>query len=242
MLDHRSDTDAALIDILEDSAIAWPNPAMWRRGSFNPTMPFHQESSSNEPEMHLHSPRRHSDYASSSSNLSGSTSLPLGAPFAPESSFIDPMPSANYIAEHGLPGLASGFRTDMPGQSGSDTAPYLDWAHSLGHVGYPNETDPRKQVFDPVTGLDSTRHEKQPHSNVGPSALEVNSSNRSQPLADMQGPSTTLSMYDDPEGCSDALKVPTNTPTTNTDPSSFNVNDLEVGMDNVEASGGRDIL
>ncbi|KAF2994319.1 hypothetical protein E8E14_000846 [Neopestalotiopsis sp. 37M] len=55
----------APIDILEASAIAWPNPSMWRRGPMsNSSMPVPTEFSADGSESHMHSPRRQSAQAS----------------------------------------------------------------------------------------------------------------------------------------------------------------------------------
>ncbi|KAI0195445.1 hypothetical protein F4808DRAFT_464266 [Astrocystis sublimbata] len=48
----------APLDILEMSGIAFPNPAMWRRGPFNPTMPVPAQQHEDGPDAHTHSPRQ----------------------------------------------------------------------------------------------------------------------------------------------------------------------------------------
>ncbi|KAK6076915.1 hypothetical protein SCUP234_06984 [Seiridium cupressi] len=98
----------APLDILESSGIAWPNPAMWRRGPFNPTMSIPAEQHGDGFDSHTHSPRRRSARSSKfpirdsnvnfldsmkDSNADFLDSMPNTQTFLQNTTFVDPFDS-----------------------------------------------------------------------------------------------------------------------------------------------------
>ncbi|KAI4601499.1 hypothetical protein KJ359_011628 [Pestalotiopsis sp. 9143b] len=101
----------APIDILEASAIAWPNPSMWRRGPLNPTMPVPTEFPIDGCDSHIHSPRRRAGQVSQ--NLRNKTSI----------SFLGTMPNTEAFLQNS----PYAGRSNMSNQTNSITE--ADWAN-----------------------------------------------------------------------------------------------------------------
>ncbi|KAK3689924.1 hypothetical protein B0T22DRAFT_182222 [Podospora appendiculata] len=200
----------APLDILESNGIAWPNPSMWRRPTFNPAMPvptFHPEDGA---DSHTHSPRRKSTFLRSSKNQ--------GFPAAAMTGGIFPSQApSNFLGNPAfqMPCFPRGTNTSSPFSfndpfAASDPA-YINWVNALhgtqssaelsGKTTWPTSVD----LGDKATWSSNIRHSRQSNTDISmPDYVTVHS----DPMQISGG-----SLEDDPM----SLKVPTNTPTAGED-------------------------
>lgn len=121
-------------DVLEDSSIAWPNPAMWRQLPFNSA--FIQQASPpkpyEDPESHGHSPRRKSTHGQIALSTPYPSIIPARAPAIP----LFPRGSSHDPFYIGL-----GYRKASSTTSGDVSMPDYG-SHQLSHSnsGYVNNT------------------------------------------------------------------------------------------------------
>lgn len=201
-------------DILESSGIAWPNPTMWRRGPFNPSMPVPTQHPKEGAEAHLHSPRRQPSYNKATPNSSGhSSGIPgLSSVNSNVSTLLSSMPNTQALLQRGWSNAAS-VQNDPFNQEDFDPLAFLDWDNTNGPVGYtPNTVDTAKSTYNPASTRKSVGNRRIINSDISmpdfslgnsnnqtvvPSALNFTSNGLEEPRTTTQGP-----------------KVPTNTPTT----------------------------
>ncbi|KAI8628010.1 hypothetical protein F5Y19DRAFT_486329 [Xylariaceae sp. FL1651] len=220
----------APLDILESSGIAWPNPAMWRRGPFNPTMPVPSQQHEDGPEAHVHSPRRRSDLmkATIGSSRYGSTSA--STPQLCVNSFIGGMPNAQSLLQNGLNGSQIGYMD--PFNQKTDATSFFEWPGTFGTVG-------NCQMVDAGKGKSSSRkitsHNKMSASDTSMPDYSSASSNSAHVLADFQPLSFVVANVEDTDTNNLAPKAPANTPTALIE-ASF-VDDLGIGINKVGTPG-----
>ncbi|KAI0482538.1 hypothetical protein GGR56DRAFT_620364 [Xylariaceae sp. FL0804] len=222
----------APLDILESSGIAWPNPAMWRRGPFNPTMPISSQHNDDGPDTHLHSPRRRSLAA-----LIKPTTVPAAYGPAYNTVTLGSMPNTQALLHRGRKGPSPGY-SDPFDQQKPEASAYLDWPTYLGPVGYTQITDASGSGYNPASGRQVTGSSKVSSSDASmPDYGKISSSDANMPdyglsnainthhFSDLQTVSFPGANLEDPDIRNLAPKVPTNTPTATVDPS------FEAGME-----------
>ncbi|KAI1858465.1 uncharacterized protein JN550_012598 [Neoarthrinium moseri] len=183
----------APLDILESSAIAWPNTAMWRRGPFNPTMPVPTEHPSDGADSHIHSPRRRSgpDSISSGYNTQGLTGANIIGAMPNTQAFLQ---QSTMTSTH-APSISSYM--DPFNTSNSDATSQFDWASGFGAVGHvPTATLHASKASKGARGAG-----KRSNSNVD--MLDLG-----------QGFFQGSQAHEDRDLNSIAMQVPANTPTT----------------------------
>ena len=127
-------------DVLEASAIAWPNAAMWRQVNLvGPYIAQQQQSprkASSELELHGHSPRRNSGVARAKQPGRSQTGMPPPSnPFPRTATTFDPFTDQIHSAFTGWR-QASGNDVSMP-----------DYSSSSGHT----RANSTRQVTDPMS-------------------------------------------------------------------------------------------
>ncbi|KAH6657508.1 hypothetical protein BKA67DRAFT_655772 [Truncatella angustata] len=129
-----------VINILEASGIAWPNPAMWRRGPFNPTMQVPIEHPTDGSDSHVHSPRRRSapspEYQTKNASASFLGSMPNTQAFLQSTTHVDPFDSQHQSNDSSdfdwTTGLVStDFATTLTNSLLNQPAPALRKTNSL---------------------------------------------------------------------------------------------------------------
>ncbi|KAI1125923.1 hypothetical protein F5Y10DRAFT_245923 [Nemania abortiva] len=217
----------APLDILESSGIAWPNPAMWRRGPFNPTMPSSSHQHEDGPEAHLHSPRRRSSFvkstaSSSAYNLAGVNTSEVNA-----NNFIGNMPNTQSLLQRPQIGYIDPFNPNK-----ADMPPYFDWSNTFGVVG-------NAQAADMGKGKTSNRrantHSKMSASDTSMPDYSSSNSTSAHLMTDFQPMGFVVSHIDEPDIGNLAPKVPANTPTALVD-ASF-AGDLEIDINKLGTPG-----
>ncbi|KAI0468772.1 hypothetical protein F4859DRAFT_490268 [Xylaria cf. heliscus] len=212
----------APLDILESSGIAWPNPAMWRRGPFNPTMPVPSQQHEDGPEAHLHSPRRRSSFVKSAPGSSAYTPASANVSQIDTNNFMGSMPNTQGVLQRGLNGPQLGY-IDPFNPNKADISSFFDWPNTFSVVGH-------SQVADMAKGKPSSRRANT-HSKISTSDTSMpdySSSNCSgaQLMTDFQ-PMSFVASLDDPDISNLAPKAPVNTPTALVDTSFVE----ELGLD-----------
>ncbi|RYP76626.1 hypothetical protein DL769_003586 [Monosporascus sp. CRB-8-3] len=205
----------APIDILESSGIAWPNPAMWRRGPFNPSMPVPTQHPKEGAEVHLHSPRRQSSYKTTTTNSSGhSSGIPgLTSVNASTSTILSSMPNTQALLQRGWSGSGTSYNDPFSHQN-SDPLSYPDWSNDSESIGYnQSAADQGRSSYNPATTRKNTSNRR-----------IMTNSDISMPDFGLVNPNTlqfvpeTLNFagnsLDDPDIGTQGPTVPTNTPTT----------------------------
>ncbi|KAI0154915.1 hypothetical protein GGR57DRAFT_502104 [Xylariaceae sp. FL1272] len=201
----------APIDILETSGIAWPNPAMWRRGPYNPTMPVPAQQHEDGPEAHIHSPRRRSI-----SMKASSASGPLSANLVPSqmnpNSFLGNMPNTQGLLQRSTDGSTVGCM-DPFDQPKADSSTFFDWAANFGPAGCPNPVDTSKGKIvsrkmhggNRVSASDTSMPDYSSGCSEGANIM----------MTDFQPMNFTLANVEDADISNNNLapKAPTNTPT-----------------------------
>ncbi|RYO92122.1 hypothetical protein DL766_010292 [Monosporascus sp. MC13-8B] len=206
----------APIDILESSGIAWPNPAMWRRGTFNPSMPVPTQHPKEGAEVHLHSPRRQSSYnktttTSSSGHASG---IPgLTSVNASTSTILSSMPNTQALLQRGWSGSGTSYNDPFSHQN-PDPLSYLDWSNNPEPIGYnQSAADQGRSSYNPAT----TRKNPSDRRIMTNSDISMPDFGLVNPNALQSVPEPlnfTGNGLDDPDIRTQGPTVPTNTPTT----------------------------
>ncbi|KAK3321922.1 hypothetical protein B0H66DRAFT_183337 [Apodospora peruviana] len=190
----------APLEILENNGIAWPNPSMWRRSLFTPSMPVPTYRPEDGVGAHAHSPRSKALVRKNKSQELPALGLTGGMfPAQSSNSFLGtqsfPLP---YMPPRAAAG--SGLSFSYPDPFTDHTA-YLDWMNSMTCG----------QASD-VLGMNSNTSPWP----VNPRLTNKQSSDEDASMPDYTPPdSETMSMHisgpsleDDPM----SLKVPANTP------------------------------
>ncbi|KAI0391139.1 hypothetical protein F5Y17DRAFT_468457 [Xylariaceae sp. FL0594] len=145
----------APLEILESSGIAWPNPAMWRRGPFNPTMPVPTQQHEDGADAHTHSPRKRGK----SSGLSlGSNATTVSASQMNATNFFDTMPNVQNVLNRGVTNGLQAVYTDPFNPNKADMSSYFDWPSSVGTIGQSQVLDSGKMKLPDRTKVAS--HDK----------------------------------------------------------------------------------
>ncbi|KAI1186286.1 hypothetical protein F5B17DRAFT_441207 [Nemania serpens] len=221
----------APLDILESSGIAWPNPTMWRRGPFNPTMPTPSQKHEDGPEAHLHSPRRRSSFAKNTAGSSGYNPASANMSQMNANDFIGNMPNSQSLLQRGINGTQAGYM-DPFNPNKADMTCFFDWSNNFGVVG-------QSQAADMGKGKASSRrantHSKITASDTSMPDYSSSHSTGAQMMNDFQPMSFLVSSIDDSGVTNIAPKVPANTPTALVD-ASF-VDDLGIDINKLGTPG-----
>ncbi|RYP44522.1 hypothetical protein DL768_009017 [Monosporascus sp. mg162] len=206
----------APIGILESSGIAWPNPAMWRRGPFNSSMPVPTHHPKEGAEVHLHSPRRQSSYnkTTATSSSGHSSGIPgLTSVNSSSSTILSSMPNTQALPQRGWSGSGTSYNDPFSHQN-SDPLSFLDWPNNSAPIGCnQSAADQGSSSYNPAT---TRKH---------PSSRRImTNSDISMPDFGLVDPNTLQSVpeplnfagnsLDDPDIRAQGPAVPTNTPTT----------------------------
>ncbi|KAI1358161.1 hypothetical protein F5Y08DRAFT_125825 [Xylaria arbuscula] len=221
----------APLDILESSGIAWPNPAMWRRGPFNPTMPVPSQQHEDGPEAHVHSPRRRSSFPKGTVNSSGFNSACANTSQMNANTFTGNMPNTQNLMQRGVNSQQVGY-TDPFNANKVDLTSFFDWPDNLGVVGHAQTADMGKSK--PLSRRANT-HSKISTSDTSMPDYCSSNSTGAQPMAEFQSMSTGVAHVDDHDISNIAPKAPANTPTALIDPSF--VSDLGIDIDKMGTPG-----
>ncbi|KAI1346766.1 hypothetical protein F5Y01DRAFT_264252 [Xylaria sp. FL0043] len=221
----------APLDILESSGIAWPNPAMWRRGPFNPTMPVPSQQHEDGPEAHVHSPRRRSSFVKSNMSSSGYHSACPNTSQTNPNAFMGNMPNTQSLLQRGVNAQQVGYM-DPFNQTKADMSSFFDWPNSLGIVGQPQVTDIGKGKS---SNRRSNNHSKISTSDTSMPDYSSSNSTGAQLMTDFQPMNFGAANVDDPDVINIAPKVPSNTPTALAD-ANF-VEDLGINLDKMGTPG-----
>ncbi|KAK7739246.1 hypothetical protein SLS62_011272 [Diatrype stigma] len=223
----------APIDILESSGIAWPNPSMWRRGPFNPSMPVPTQHPEEGAEAHLHSPRRPPTYNKTTISSSGQSSgIPgLSSVTNNASTLLSSMPNTQALLQRGWSSSASVYNDPFNQQGSDDPLAFMDWSNAAGPVGYnPNASDTATPSYNPAQASKSTRDRRMTNSDISMSDFNLSNSNNPQMISDALN--FAGGSLEEPGTSTQGPKVPTNTPTT----SSF-LDDLGIDINRVGTPG-----
>ncbi|KAI0022978.1 hypothetical protein F4780DRAFT_121468 [Xylariomycetidae sp. FL0641] len=202
----------APLDILESSGIAWPNPTMWRRGPFNPTMPIPSRPHEDGMEAHLHSPRRRTSQLKSSSTSSTHGSAKSSMGNAHGGTFLNSMPNTQALLQRSM-NESSSVYTDPFNQQKSDATAFLDWNGNFGPIGYTQASGTSNAVHNPVSNRRVTANSKISSSEASMSDYVLGRSGNCPSIPDFSTVSFSGAQMDDPDTSNLAPKVPTNTPT-----------------------------
>ncbi|KAI0898577.1 hypothetical protein F4806DRAFT_494237 [Annulohypoxylon nitens] len=224
----------APLDILESSGIAWPNPSMWRRTPFNPTMPVPARHHEDGAEAHLHSPRRRttSYLKNSSSSSSYNNTCPPG--FTQEN-LLSSMSNAETLLQRNGTGANSAWADPFSSQKSEATTGF-DWSNvNFGPIGYNQATDSNKSSYNSAASRKARGASKVSRSDVSMSDYGLGGSSNTQSLTDNQFISLSATQLGDIDASTHDPKVPTNTPTTIAE-SNF-INDLNLDMNKIGTPG-----
>ncbi|OTA64879.1 hypothetical protein K449DRAFT_421404 [Hypoxylon sp. EC38] len=226
----------APLDILESSGIAWPNPSMWRRTPFNPTMPVPSRQHEDGAEAHLHSPRRRTTgYMKGSSSSSVYTSGPPGLTQSNTSNLLSSMPNTEALLQR------SGVESNSPwadpfSTQKSDTTACFDWTNNnFGPIGYSQATNSSKANYNPASNRRATGISKVSHSDVSMPDYGLGNSSNAHSIADHQFLNLTTAHIGDMETNTHDPKAPTNTPTAMVGPNF--IDDLNIDMSKIGTPG-----
>ncbi|KAI1338668.1 hypothetical protein F5Y15DRAFT_424935 [Xylariaceae sp. FL0016] len=215
----------APLDVLEGSGIAWPNPMMWRRGPFNPTMPVPAQQHEDGAEAHLHSPRRRAASmlkATSNSHRFGSS----GATQTNTSSFLGSMPNTQALLQRDGNGSGSGY-TDPFDLQKSDSTAYPDWVVNFGSVNNCQTGEMGKTSYNPATRRQPTANRISSSDSSMPD-YGINNIGNLQQMPEFQDVNFSGPGHQGSDNIILAPKVPANTPSTVAEPNF--VQDLQVNM------------
>ncbi|KAI2626352.1 hypothetical protein GGS21DRAFT_270265 [Xylaria nigripes] len=222
----------APLDILESSGIAWPNPAMWRRGPFNPTMPVQPQQHEDGPEAHIHSPRRRSSLIKSTTGSSGYISAGPNTSQMNPVNFPGGMANSQNVVHRGMNGSQVGYMDPFNPNKPDCSSSFFDWPNTFGVTGHSQTGD--------IGMAKSSARRTNTHSKITTSDTSMpdycpGNSNGAQLMADFQPLSFVVPNIDDHDTSNLAPKAPANTPTTLVE-TSF-VDDLGIDIDKVGAMG-----
>ncbi|TGJ87149.1 hypothetical protein E0Z10_g1630 [Xylaria hypoxylon] len=220
----------APLEILESSGIAWPNPAMWRRGPFNPTMPVPSQQHEDGPEAHLHSPRRRSSFVKSTVGSSAYNSASANTSQMNANSFIANMPNSQSLLQRGINGAQVGYMDPFNANKADITA--FEWPNAFGVVGHSQTADMGKSK---PSGRRTNTHSKLTASDTSMPDYSSSNCTGAQLMTDFQPMNFMVSNVDDPDTSNIALKAPANTPTALVD-ANF-VDDLGLDLDKMGTPG-----
>ncbi|GAP91511.1 putative NADH dehydrogenase -like protein [Rosellinia necatrix] len=221
----------APLDILESSGIAWPNPAMWRRGPFNPTMPVPSQQHEDGPEAHLHSPRRRSSFAKSTPGSSTFNTASANASQINADNFIGNMANPQSLLQRGINGPQLGY-VDPFNPDKVDISSCFEWPGStFGFTGNPQTVDTGKGKS---TNRRANTHSKVSASDISMPDYSSSNSAGAQLMTDFQ-PMGFVTSLDEPDTSQLAPKVPVNSPTTLVDPRF--VDDLGIDINKMGTPG-----
>ncbi|KAI1176177.1 hypothetical protein F4777DRAFT_280513 [Nemania sp. FL0916] len=206
----------APLDILESSGIAWPNPAMWRRSPFNPTVPNSSQHHEDGPQSHLHSPRRRSSLTKSAIGSYGYNPANINVYQMSTDNFIGNTPNTQSLLQHGMNETQVAYvdpfeqnKADMPMSS------IFDWSKSFGMAGHSQATDMKDKPLN-----------RRPHAHSKISASDISMPDYSSThsggahgMPDYPTMNFSAPNAHDPDTGTLAPKVPTNTPTALADAS-----------------------
>ncbi|KAI2619315.1 hypothetical protein GGR54DRAFT_604308 [Hypoxylon sp. NC1633] len=218
----------APLDILESSGIAWPNPGMWRRGPFNPTMPVPAQQHEDGPDAHLHSPRRRSSYMRGTSRSSGSTGGPSGFSQANTNNLLGSMPNTQALLQRGGTGSSSAW-ADAFGTQKSDSTACFDWTNNFGPVGYSQVDESMKSNWHTAPHRRATGTSKMSQSDASMADYGLSNSSNAPGICDHQFLNLSTSSLADADNSVNDPKAPTNTPTTLVGPDF--IDDLGIDLD-----------
>ncbi|KAI1497202.1 hypothetical protein F5X99DRAFT_423687 [Biscogniauxia marginata] len=224
----------APLDILESSGIAWPNPAMWRRGPFNPTMPVPAQQHEDGPEAHLHSPRRRTSLMKTASGSGGYSTANLGMTQLNANSFLESMPNTQALLHRNGHGSGSEY-TDLLNQQKSDATAYFDWTNNFGPVGYQQTTDAGRSNYNPASNRKAIGSSRVYNSDSSMPDYVLANPNSSHTISEFQQTNFHGTNLEDPDTSSHGPKVPTNTPTAMAD-ASF-VDDFDIDVNKIGTPG-----
>ncbi|KAF3762721.1 hypothetical protein M406DRAFT_264913 [Cryphonectria parasitica EP155] len=194
----------APLDILENNGIAWPNPQMWRRPQNNPGIPVPTYHPDDGADSHLHSPRRRSYIGR---NTAGSGPAATGY----EGSLTAETATAFNPAAFSQALLPTGQKSSGSSSSGFFMEPFSEAAYQelVGSLGLPNQqqTVEPKAIWPGATARSSTKHSEQ-HANM-----------------------PYISDYLSSTIHTEALQVPTNTPTAFVGQLDHDVRNIAVSSD-----------
>ncbi|KAI0837739.1 hypothetical protein F5Y06DRAFT_270126 [Hypoxylon sp. FL0890] len=226
----------APLDILESSGIAWPNPGMWRRTPFNPTMPVPSRQHEDGPEAHLHSPRRRTtSYAKGSSSSSVYNTGPPGLTQSSTNALLCSMPNTEALLQRSGAGSSSAWADPFSTQK-SDATACFDWTNNnFGPIGYSQATNSGKSNHNADPSRRANGLSKISQSDVSMPDYGLNNSNNVHSMVDHQFLDLTGPHLGDVDTNTHDPKAPTNTPTTMTG-SNF-IDDLNIDMSKIGTPG-----
>ncbi|KAI0854105.1 hypothetical protein F5Y00DRAFT_267394 [Daldinia vernicosa] len=211
----------APLDILESSGIAWPNPGMWRRTPFNPTMPVPTQRHEDGPDAHIHSPRRRTtSYMKGTSNSSGYNPGPPGLIQANSNGLLSSMPNTQALLQRNETGSGSGSGSgsswaDPFSTQKSEATACFDWANSdFGPIGFNQTTNSGKSNCNYASIRRSTGISKASRSDMSIPDYGLSNSNTAHGISDHQFLNLSTSNLGDVDTATHNPKVPSNTPTT----------------------------
>ncbi|KAF3062820.1 NADH dehydrogenase (ubiquinone)-like protein [Daldinia childiae] len=231
----------APLDILESSGIAWPNPGMWRRTPFNPTMPVPSQRHEDGPDAHLHSPRRRTtSYMKGTSNSSGYNPGPPGLIQANTNGLLSSMPNTQALLQRNETGSGSGSGSswaDPFSTQKSEATACFDWANSnFGPIGFNQTTDSGKSNCNHTSTRRTTGMSKASRSDMSMLDYGLNNSNTTQGISDHQFLNLSTSNLGDADTATNNPKVPSNTPTTLAG-TNF-IDELNIDVSKIDTPGG----
>ncbi|KAI2473682.1 hypothetical protein F4781DRAFT_441016 [Annulohypoxylon bovei var. microspora] len=223
----------APLDILETSGIAWPNPSMWRRTPFNPTMPVPARHHEDGAEAHLHSPRRRT--TSFMKNSSSSSTYNTCPPGLTQENLLGSMPNTEALLQRNGTGASSSWADPFSSQKSEATACF-DWAsNNFGPIGYNQATNSGKSSYNSAASRRATSASKVPHSDVSMPDYGLGNSSNAQGLIDNHFINLSSTHLGDMDVSAHDPKAPTNTPTT-LGGSNF-IDDLNLDVSKIGAPG-----
>ncbi|KAK5630112.1 hypothetical protein RRF57_005827 [Xylaria bambusicola] len=222
----------APLDILESSGIAWPNPAMWRRGPFNPTMPVPSHQHDDGPEAHIHSPRRRStSFIKGTASSNGLNSAFANSSQMNASTFVGNVPNTQGLVQRGLNGQQVGY-VDPFNANKADLSTFFNWPDNLGGVEHTQAADMGKSKS---SNRRANTNSKISTSDTSMPDYTSSNSTGAPPMNDFQPMNFAIANVDDHDNSNIAPKAPANTPTALLDPGF--VSDLGIDIDKMGTPG-----
>ncbi|KAI1383516.1 uncharacterized protein F4822DRAFT_440557 [Hypoxylon trugodes] len=221
----------APIDVLEGSGIAWPNPRMWRRTPFNPTMPVPSRHHEDGADAHLHSPRRRStSYMKGISGSSMYNTCPPGLTNANPNHLLGSMPNTQALLQRGGAGPSSTWADPFNTQKSEGTA--FAWTSGdFGPVGC-GVVNSGKSSYNPAANRSVTGTSKISQSDTSMPDYGLGDLHNAQSISDHQFLNMPTSHIENADMATHDPKAPTNTPTTMVG-SNF-IDDLNIDMGRID--------
>ncbi|KAI8959610.1 hypothetical protein F5Y11DRAFT_350363 [Daldinia sp. FL1419] len=226
----------APLDILESSGIAWPNPGMWRRTPFNPTMPVPTHHHEDGAEAHHHSPRRRTtSYMKGASNPSAYNPSAPGLVQTNTNGLLSSMPNTQALLQRNETGSGSAWTDPFSTQKSEATACF-DWTNNFGPIGFSQPTNSGRSNYNPPSARRVTGISKASRSDINMSDFGLNNPNNAQNTSDHQFLTLSTSNLGDTDSGVHDPKVPSNTPTTLVG-ANF-MDDLNLDVSKIDTPGG----